>query len=388
MENGLVNYYWGKVWALWNDRGDPAALSEILAYLEKIAIYSSDASTRMEAQRTSSLLRSYQKEVEDQSSLPDKENARTFEKTPKQAKKSLKNQLDEDEFEDNKEPFLAVEKPKDNFDHVAGLENTKAELRKALEWPLRFNDLMKEYGLEPSKGILMFGPPGCGKTHIARCCAGEFQTNFVLANPSNIGSKWFGEAEKNVARCFDAARSNSPCILFIDEVDKLLRYESGSSVTPRVMAEFQIQMDGFEKSQKQIVILMGTNEPWRLAPALVRRGRIDRVIYIGSPDEKAIAEVFRLNLNHAPVESNIDFDKLASMAKQREDGFHLSCSDITEICRTAKEEALAESISTGAKIPIQLKHINSALDKVPPSISSKDLEKYHKWASSHASLTD
>jgi len=272
------------------------------------------------------------------------------------------------------------------FKDIIGFEKTKEELMSALKWPLRHSELMREYDVEPINGVCLFGPPGCGKTHFVRCAAGEFRAKLYLATPSNIGSMWYGQTERRIRRLFEEARRNSPSILAIDEADKILPKSSGSSVHPRMVSEFLQNMDGLLSEKCSTVVVLVTNEPWRLHEAVVRRGRVDRMIYVPPPDYETRVALFRFYTSkvHDRLDGQVSFEELGKLTEPSERGYYSSAA-IREVCRTAKEEAFKSALSSGAAEKISMLHFQSALLRVPPDIERGVVSRYEEWAARHAS---
>lgn len=286
----------------------------------------------------------------------------------------------------SKVSYLTPERVNVTFKDLVGFEKTKAELKSALEWPLKHRDLMKTYDLEPIGGVCLFGPPGCGKTHFARCAAGEFRVKLYLVSPSTIGSMWYGQTEKRIRRLFEEARKSSPSIIAIDEADKLLSKGSGSSVHPRILSEFLQNMDGLLSEDLPVVVLLMTNEPWKMHEAIMRRGRVDRLIYVPPPDFESRLKLFRHYMSKAYdiIDKGINYDELAKATEPSEKGYYSSAA-IKEICRTAKEEAFRSALSLSSKVKISMDHFRVALQKVPPDIDLRLVRKYDEWAREHAS---
>jgi|GEM_PF-2181625 len=288
---------------------------------------------------------------------------------------------------ENKTSFHVMEKSQATFKEIIGFDNVKNELKSVLEWPLKHRQLMKLYDLEPINGLCLFGPPGCGKTHFVRCAAGEFGANLYIVTPSNIGSVWYGQPEKRIRRVFKEAWSNTPSMIAIDEADKIFPRSSSSSVHPRLISELLQNMDGLLTEESQTVIILLTNEPWRLHDAILRRGRIDRIIYIPPPDYETRVALFKHFMSKISknVTMEVDFEELGKLTEPSERGYYSSAA-IKEICRTVREEAFKERLNNNHDIKIDMSYFMVSLLKVPPDIDRKLILKYEEWGRKKASF--
>jgi len=280
--------------------------------------------------------------------------------------------------------ILLAEIPEINFSDVAGFEDVKKELKESIEWQLKYPDLLEKLKLKPLKGILMYGPPGTGKTYLVKAAAGEFNIPIIIADPASIMSKYVGESEKIVKTIFECARRLAPCLVFVDEIDKVLPlHTSGSDAPKRVEAQFLQEMDGV-RSGEGFIVIFATNEPWNISPALIRPGRIDRIIYIGPPDKEVRKELFKIHLREVPLEEDVDFDKLAELTEPNEEGYY-SASGIAQICNEAKK-ILLRRWTSGDTSPLKMQELIEAIETVPRSISHKMLKQYEKWGLEHTSF--
>lgn len=236
-----------------------------------------------------------------------------------------------------------VSVPNVRWEDIGGLEDVKKQLIEMVQWPFEHPEVFLKYGQKPSRGALFFGPPGCGKTLLAKAVANESVANFISIKGPELLTMWFGESEANVREVFDKARSAAPCILFFDELDSIAKARGGSAgdaggAGDRVMNQLLTEMDGVN-AQKLVFFVGATNRPDIIDPALMRPGRLDSLIYIGLPDFGARVSVFKANLRKSPIGPDVDFEYFAD----RTDGF--SGADISAICMGAAKSAIRGCIN-------------------------------------------
>ncbi|MBS3151484.1 CDC48 family AAA ATPase [Candidatus Woesearchaeota archaeon] len=264
---------------------------------------------------------------------------------------------------------ILVEIPNVRWNQVGGLELTKQELKEAVEWPLKYQNAFKNLSIKPPRGILLYGPPGCGKTLLAKAVANESQANFILIKGPELLNKFVGESERGVRKVFEKARQLNPAIIFFDEVDSLVPRRGGydnSGVTERVVNTLLSEMDGLEELN-DVIVMAATNRPDMLDPALLRPGRFDRMILVSVPDEKSRLEIFNINTKDMPIATDVDLAKLAKEAKL------YTGADIENVCKEAGILALRENIKARE---ITMKHFEEALKKTRASVTEDDLEAY------------
>jgi len=276
------------------------------------------------------------------------------------------------------ERFIVREKPDVCFDDIAGLEEAKTLIMVKVIHPLKNPDVAAKYGMRLGGGLLLYGPPGTGKTMLAKAVANEVNAPFYTVKPSDILSKWVGEAEKNVAALFEDARKNPLSVVFIDEVEALVprRRMSHSSVMARVVPQFLAELEGF-RSGNPILFIAATNEPWLVDPAMLRPGRFDEKVYVGLPDMAARARIFQLQLKNRLSDEAIDYEELA----RRTEGY--SGADIRAICERAAQAVFLEAIQTGNERPISMSDILAALEHIRPSVTPEQLKRFEAWRKTH-----
>ncbi|HYG40341.1 MAG TPA: AAA family ATPase [Cytophagales bacterium] len=264
----------------------------------------------------------------------------------------------EDPFSNSMTDPGFIEKPKIGFDDVGGMQNVKKEIEMKIIHPLKHPDLYKAYGKKTGGGILLYGPPGCGKTHIARATAGQVNARFISVGLNDILDMWIGSSEKNLHEVFESARRNAPCVLFFDEIDALgaSRSDMKQSSGRHLINQFLQELDGVDSSNEGVLVLGATNTPWHLDPAFRRPGRFDRIIFVPPPDQEAREAIFKLKLKDKPVE-NIDY---LVLSKQTAD---YSGADIEAIIDIAIEKKLEESFKEGIPQPIKTKDLLNACGK-------------------------
>jgi len=282
---------------------------------------------------------------------------------------------------------VLVEKPGVGWDDIGGLEEAKKRLMEAVVWPMLKPELFKG-PREPWRGILLFGPPGCGKTLLAKAVASQCEATFFNVSAAAIMSKWLGESEKNVSLLFDVARKAAPSVIFMDEVDSLLSLRGLEEVggERRVKTQFLIELDGLRTREREGVVVIGaTNRPWDLDPAVIRR--FERRIYVPLPDFEARKEIFTIHLRGVELADDVDLDELAEVSV----GY--SGADIRLVCREAAMEPLRELMEKGVPPegeveirPVCKADFVKALRKIKPAVSPSDVRRYVEWAEKYGEL--
>ena len=293
-----------------------------------------------------------------------------------------------------------VEIPDVTWDDIGGLEDVKKNLQEMILYPIEHPDKFHKFGMSPSKGVLFYGPPGCGKTLLAKAVAHECSSNFISIKGPELLTMWFGESEANVREVFDKARGAAPCVLFFDELDSV-GIARGSSqgdaggAGDRVLNQLLTEMDGVG-SKKNLFFIGATNRPDILDEALIRPGRLDQLIYIPLPDKPSRVSVIKAVLRKSPIAPNINFEFLGELTE----GF--TGADITELCQRATKAAIRESIEAEEQrkalmkenpdgdqamaeamedpVPvITRKHFEEALAAARKSVTSYDLDKFEQF---------
>jgi transitional endoplasmic reticulum ATPase len=258
-----------------------------------------------------------------------------------------------------------------HWDDAGGLEDVKQHLKEAVEWPIKNPEMFTRLGIRPPKGILMYGPPGCGKTLLARAVATESESNFISIKGPEVFSKWVGESEKAIREVFRKARMAAPAVVFLDEIDSLTPKRgmgmSDSGVSERVISQLLTEMDGITTLQ-DIVVIAATNRPDMVDSAVIRPGRFDRLIYVPEPDDKSRVQIFKIYTRNMPMEQDVDVNQLASVTK------YYSGADIESLCREAAMHALRRDVNAQK---VTMKDFQDAMKETGPSITP-DMEKWYK----------
>lgn len=245
---------------------------------------------------------------------------------------------------------------------VGGMSAVKERLELAFLGPLRNPELRRMYGKSLRGGLMLYGPPGCGKTFLARAVAGEMGAKFISLSIVDVLDMWMGNSERNLHELFQAARRNAPCVLFLDEVDALghKRSQVGSSSMRTLGNQLLAELDGMEGSNEGVFVLAATNTPWDVDPALRRPGRLDRVVLVLPPDAEARRSILEYHLRERPI-AGIDLRKIVAATED------YSGADLAHLCETAAEFAMADSVRTGEVRMIEHRDLERAVREVRPS---------------------
>jgi transitional endoplasmic reticulum ATPase len=274
-----------------------------------------------------------------------------------------------------------IEIPNVKWEDVGGLEDEKRNLKEVVEWPLKRPEAFSRIGINPPKGVLIWGPPGCGKTLLAKAVATESDANFISVKGPELLSKWVGESEKAVREVFRKARTAAPAIIFFDEIDAIAPVRGGSSgdshVTERVISQLLTEMDGLE-SMKDIVVLAATNRPDLIDRALLRTGRFDRFAFVDAPTADGRMQIFDIYTRDMPLAEDVDLKRLVTETEMFVGG------DIEALCREAGMLALREDMEIET---VHWRHFEAALKTIHASITPEDLERFKKLEDSFRKTT-
>ncbi|HHQ45431.1 MAG TPA: AAA family ATPase, partial [Candidatus Altiarchaeales archaeon] len=265
--------------------------------------------------------------------------------------------------------FKVMEPPNISFKDVAGLEHIKEKIYDYVLNPIAHPELSKRYGKKAGGGVIMYGPPGCGKTYIAKAAAGEKGVNFISVTASDIVDMYAGNTEKNLHNAFETARKNTPCILFFDEIDGTAGKREGmdQSFEKRAINQFLMELDGAEYDNTGVLAIGATNAPWDIDAALRRPGRFGKAIYVGEPDKKSRAAILKIHMKKRPYSKTLSFGRLARMTE----GF--SSADLASLADAAASIPWKEAIKTGKERVINFADFKNAMkgdDGVKPSLPS------------------
>uniref|UniRef100_A0AAQ4Q5Z4 non-chaperonin molecular chaperone ATPase n=1 Tax=Gasterosteus aculeatus aculeatus TaxID=481459 RepID=A0AAQ4Q5Z4_GASAC len=276
---------------------------------------------------------------------------------------------------------VAVDVPKVRWSDVGGMDEVKLKLKQAVEWPLRHPEAFTRMGIQPPRGVLLYGPPGCSKTMIAKALANESGLNFLAVKGPELLSKYVGESERAVREVFRKARAVAPSIVFFDEIDALASERGSASgsggVGDRVLAQLLTEMDGIEQL-RDVTVLAATNRPDMIDKALMRPGRLDRIVYVPLPDAATRREIFSLQFRNVPVAEDVSVDELVT----RTDKY--SGAEIAAVCREAALLALQEDIKAQH---VEAGHFESALRTVEPRIPDSLIQSYISYQQRRSGLS-
>ena len=265
---------------------------------------------------------------------------------------------------------VMVEAPTIGWDDIGGLDEAQGRLREGVELPLKHPEAFRRLGIRPAKGFLLYGPPGTGKTLLAKAAARESEANFIATKSSDLLSKWYGESEQQIARLFNRARQVAPTIIFFDELDSLVPARGGGlgepQVTERVVNTILAEMDGLEELQN-VVIIGATNRPTLIDPALLRPGRFDELIYVGTPDTAGRRRILAIHTRDMPLADDVDLELLAKRAER------FTGADLEDLVRRAGLTALRRGLDT---VKVTMADFEVALTETRASVTPEMLEEY------------
>jgi SpoVK/Ycf46/Vps4 family AAA+-type ATPase len=272
---------------------------------------------------------------------------------------ALKVIANDDTDEDDVLRLLAPARGKVTFKDVGGLSAVKKTIHRKIILPFQKPSLFQRFKKRAGGGILFYGPPGCGKTLLARATAGEVDAAFYSVSIADVLDMYIGESERKLHAIFDKARRDAPAVLFFDEIEALggKRQYAREGTSAKIVSQFLAEMDGFAQNNHGVLVLGATNVPWAVDPAFRRPGRFDRVVFIPPPDQEARASILELLLAERPTAGDIDVRTLA----ERTSGF--SGADLRELVETGVDEAIEESLDASETVPLKMEHLKAALQE-------------------------
>ena len=277
-----------------------------------------------------------------------------------------------------------IEVPKVRRDDIGGLEKVKQLLKESVERPLKYPEVFERMGIKPPRGVLLYGPPGCGKTLLAKAVATESGANFIAVRGPEILSKRVGESERMIREIFRKARLAAPTVVFFDEIDAIAprrgMHIGDSGVSDRVLSQLLTELDGIQPLNK-VMVIAATNRPDILDPALLRPGRFDRIIYVGPPDKEARKKILEIHTRNVPLADDVDLDEIAERTE------YYTGADLEALVREAVMNALRENIKADK---VYMRHFEEALRVVPPSLNVEMLKYYEevrKFLNRRAAIT-
>jgi transitional endoplasmic reticulum ATPase len=277
--------------------------------------------------------------------------------------------------------WIIKDKPTVGFDDIAGLENVKQDIRMKMIYPFAHPELAQRYGVTTGGGLLLFGPPGTGKTMIAKAIAHEIDATFFVVSPAQMLSKWVGEAEQNIRKLFEAAKAEPVSVIFLDEAEALVpkRRSDTSSVMQRVVPQILQELEGFDRKAGNALLFVGaTNKPWMLDDAMLRPGRLDAKIYVGLPDSPARFRLLEIHFGNRPLADDMDFGELCDLL----DGY--SGADIRSVAQQAAQPAFLDAIAGKQARAVTMKDVLEVIEATPPSVQASSLIRYERFADGRA----
>ncbi|TXT57726.1 MAG: hypothetical protein BAJATHORv1_10430 [Candidatus Thorarchaeota archaeon] len=322
--------------------------------------------------------------VEGLSTIPASESSSTSSRPAETEEPEKEEDTDTRRLQEMIADTIITERPDIKMTEIAGLEDAKQAIQDAIIAPAKHPELFKGKSRQPWRGILFYGPAGCGKTLIAKAVAAEVNATFFNVSAANIVSKWLGESERLIMTLFDLARKNQPAIIFMDELDSVGVARSGDDVggERRLKTQLLTELQGLaSKQEDRITVIGATNLPWEIDFAL--RSRFEKRIHVPLPDKEARTEIFRIHMEEIEIGSDVDFEELADLSE----GY--SGRDISVVCREAAMEPIRDLQKTGrmdeegeilALRPVSREDFLQAIDNIRPATSPEDIKKYIDWA--------
>ncbi len=266
-----------------------------------------------------------------------------------------------------------------SFENIGGLEDVKEDVKESIFLPLLRPDISEKFGVETSKGVLLYGAPGCGKTLMMKALATELDVEMINVKCGDVMSRWYGESEDSMMKLFRAARERKPCIIFFDEVDAIAKKRdmySADDVPPRLLSLLLSELDGMDRAEG-IIMVGSTNKPEMVDPALLRPGRFDKIIYVPPPDKEERKEMLNIHFKNKPLSENVDMNKIA----RKTEGF--SGADLANLAKEAATLTMKRSLASGGVEKITQKEIDRVLQKISPSITPSMREEYERVRSKY-----